>query len=853
MDIISMLLSKAKKGLQLQVTLISGSTFNGEITDIVDDGIILQDKEKLTAVSFKSIIVWQLNIPAEGDIAAEETIIEPEINDAESVYDNNVTNILNGFNPEKAEHCEIILKNPITKAPPILLQVENESEKKKWDSILSRYQNALKNNDSKLIGSLADELIAIGNSNQESGVFYYNAACFKAKDHNYPDAGELFHKAFSIEKKSDYAYNAACTYLKSGDSQKALAYLGIYFCMEYLTQDENMWNWFCSITRATNEYHVFDVAFKELISKYYQHNVENDSLIFLLKSALYVYIGVKDLRDAIIAFSTSIEDADSEISEEKLDKFIDDYTLLTDNNELFHDNTKFDYLYGLLNGNSVKDINLESQIAPEDLADEEHEEDVIDISLSENHPAFLRLGKIYRTIPPYKYGFLKDDNANSYHFKYDVIFDNIGYLDNVTDYDPIPILFKSIPSATTSSSTDETATFICSYKTLDNMIQLAQNFSKERDYPNAILELENVLLYDPDHTEANDLKDRWTTIYENKYKIQADVINFQPKEPAEWKAKGDLLLKLGMYGEAIDAFNKSSANMTASSSALYGQGIAYLKTRRYEEAIDYLNKAIEKNSFYYHANHALSIAYNRLGKYAESVKHSKYVLAVRPDHKDSWAQKAFSLSRLGEYEESLHAYNMVMALDPEDWVTLSKLSSVLAKMNDPVKAMRCVDKVLHHIPDHSDSLFTKGYIYQKENRLPEALEYFQKSLDSNPDNVKALTKKAFVLAMMGEIDDAIEVIQDALNHNMNNSKTWYYKGVVHHCAGDYEEAINAYQYSLDLKPGEQRVIGCKKRAERKLDPSFEPVLEKFEDYDEAGSDEEIDDLISELNQKFSMS
>jgi tetratricopeptide (TPR) repeat protein len=856
MDITSTLISEAKRGMCLQLTLINGFNLSGEIIDIDSDGVILRNKDKLAAAALTAIVAWQLDlIDKEEDISIKEVEDEcnkPGTNISEDVLADDIAKILDDFHPEKDEHSEITLKKHINKAPQILLQVENDSDKKKWDSILSRYQNASKNDNLELIESLADELITIGDSYPGCGIFYYNAACFKVKGHNYPDASELFDRALKIDKDSNYVYNTACACILGGDKSKALVYLGIYFCMEYFTQDVNLWHRFCSIAKDKEEYHVFSIVFNELISKYYQLDTGTDnSLTFLLKSALYVFTDVRDVRDKIFTFFSSIEDADIDTIEEKMDQFIDEYNLLTDKKELCKSNVDFDCIYSLLNGIDVKGTNEVSQISTKAAKNIELEEDEEDISLTGHCPTSLNRGHIYRVIPPYNYGFLKDENGISYHFKYDVIFDNIGYLDGVTEDNIYPVFFKSMPSTLANSSTDETASFICSYNLLDNIINLAQNFSKERDYPNAILELDNVLEYDPDNAEANKLKDRWTTLYEDKYKVHVDKISFQPQNSSEWKAMGDFLLNLEMHDEAIDAFNKSSENMSGSSSSWYGQGIAYLKTKRYEEAIECLTTALKKNPTYYHASHAISIAYNRLGRYKEAIEHSEDVIDVRPDYKDAWEQKAFALSRLGKYDSAIDAYDMVLNLDPEDWVALSKKSSVLIKQDNLFLAMKCIDKVLCHLPEHPDSLFTKGYIYQKQSRYQEALEYFERSLVLNSSNVKALTKKAYILAIMGEKDAAIQVIQDALNLKMSNPETWYYKGVVHHYAEEYEEAIAAYQSSLKLEPGLQRVIVCKERAEKKLEPSIELVEEKDNEIND-NSGEQVEDLISALNQKYSL-
>lgn len=859
MNIISVLTSKAKKNMHLQITLTNGNTICGNIIDIDDTSVLILDKEKLAATSLNMVGAWQLDLNQELDIATpEEVNFVPDekdveyldnIENIEEIDEIDVASLLDGFDPNSVIFSNIIPNKHVTKLPESFLEIECSSDRGKWDSIFSRYQNALKNNDQELFESLSDELMTMGDRNPKYGIFYYNSACFKLKSYDYPAAGKLFERAFRIDKKSDYIYNGAYTYLLEGNNPKALVNLGAYFCMEYPLTDKNMWYKFCDLAKDTKDYYIFSIALNEALSKYYQLEEENiDPLKFLIQSALYVFKDAKAILDMIADLLTSIENNGEAPSYEMIEHFIDDLNDSMDENGLSNTNDDFDLVFGILNGLCAED-ETEFVHVPEIKVND-------DIPVIERYTTGLKKGYVYRVIPPYRYGFLKDDDGINYHFKYDVVFDDVGFLDSTTEYNQLPLLFKSIPSTLEDASTDETAQVIFSLKLLDNMINLAKNFSKEREYPHAIVELDNVLDYDPDNLEAKNLKTRWEGLYEKKNRVESDKINFQPKNELEWKQKGNLLLKLGMYEESIDAFNKAFTNMSNSSSSLHGQGIAYLKTKRYEEAIVCFDKALEMNSLHYHANHARGIVYQRQGDYVHALTDFNKVINIRPDHKDAWKQKAFSHSQLKQYEKAIDAYNMALDLDPEDWVTLSNKSAVLIKQDKLFDAMKCIDKVLSYLPEHADSLFTKGYIFQKENRLEDALEYIERSLEYDPNNVKALSKKAFVLARMGKPEIAIDVMKNALKLNMGNAKTWYYKGVVHHYAGDYEKAIEAYQESLYIDPGVARVMGCKERAEKELEPFMESIQgasDSLEHEENLSSNEGVEDLISKLNGKFSTS
>jgi tetratricopeptide (TPR) repeat protein len=858
MNISLKLISVAKIGTHLQITLNNGLSLEGQIIEFDSDGIVIQSFHKLSAASLSSIIAWQLDlsIPEKDCLVDHSSIIATNQALPDDVSEKtlffNTSPYLEGFNPEKTEYHPMNIKKHISKTPQVLLLPENDSDKKKWDSIMSRYQNALKIEDLSLIEALGEEFIGLASRYKDTGIFYYNAAYFKLKAYNYPHAGELFIRAFKIDKEPDYAYNAACAYLQGGDQREALPCIGAYFCLTGCILDENMWLRFCHIAHDLQQYTTYSTVFRELVGQSHTSQAENKELLMLLRSALYALPDLTEIRELIIDFYEYVDKGNLDTFEEVLEQFLDKFDQLTGESDIFTNDGNPDYIFSLLNETDAK-YTTENLSGPQQTNSVPDDDDsLLLLTPATNQISPLKQGTIYRTIPPNKFGFLWDEKALSCHFRYDVIFGGMGYLDSVTIDNPYPVFYLSKPSDIENASTKETATFICSHDFLDNMIELAKNFSKERDYPNALLELKNVLAYDPKNEKALGLKTRWTKIYDEKYKEQAEGFNLQPETPAEWEAKGNMLLELGMYNDAANAFSYSSPGTNSTSGSLYGKGISCTIKLKYEEAIDYFDKALKKNPLHYYAIHAKGEVYNRKRDYNKSIECFEKVISMRPDYIDAWKGMAFALFRLGKYEESIKAYDMILIFEPDNWLELSKKSSVLIKQKDLPKAMRCIDAALEHVPGEAKYLFIKGYIYQIQEKYPEALRYFEMSLDKEPKNTKTLTKKAYVLAILARTGEALEVIEKALHLNMHNPKTWYYKGIVHHYAQDYENAIEAYDRSLELSSGVARVVICRKRALEKLNPikQFTPDDDKDPQFVPV---EKIEDLIANFNQKFLVS
>jgi|GEM_PF-2898796 len=956
MNFISVLASKAREDMRLRITLINGETIEGDVIDINDEGVLVINNDVLSGISFKMVGVWQLGLkytnkpddpltPKAAPIYAEneendsclpeglheslneglneglpeslnEGLIEGLIEGLpeglieglpEGLHEDDVEVFLAGFSPYNAVLSDIEPNKHVPTPPDFLHKEGKDTDRNMWDSILSRYQNAEVNNNPENLELLSEEMIFLGGRYPGSGVFYYNAACFKLKCYNYPDAGQLFERAFKLDKKSEYIYNAAFAYLHEENKPKALVSLGIYFCIENPLSDIKMWYKFCDIVKETGDYYVFKNVLHEVFIKFCSPDEESaDLLKLLLQSVVYVFKDVNLLQEKLIPLLRLIKNNNWDPGCEQVKLYMDLFDEFTDVPGFCKLNDSFDRMALLLNcedwkcgpgfgpelvnsGDGVGDgcanpqnlePPLEMYVSPSGLlvpgfmspespgfaskgsfefanrggpegSNEESPEfsgkDEDGISLSEHYSTGLKSGDIYRTIPPGRYGFLRDGDGREYHFKYEDVLGNAGYIDSATEDNQFPVLFKSRASNLEDVATPNTAYIVFSTELLDNIISLARQFAREKDYPHAILELKTVLDYDPDNFEAGNLNERWEKLYEEKYMTNLDKnkINFEPKNEAEWRHKADLMLKLGMCEEALDAFNHAKSGM---SSSLYGQGIAYLKTGSYAEAVECFKKVLVKNPLYYHASYARGVAYQRQGMYESALEDFNEVVRLRPDYQDAWKQKAFVLDQLEKFEESIEAYDMSLALVPTDWTALSRMSSVLTKQNRLSEAMECVEEALSHVPDNPDSLFAKGYIFQKEGKLDNALEWIDKSLEYNPGNVKGLTKKAYILAKLGDHDAAVNAIEKAIHLNMNNPKTWYYRGVIFHYSGDHEKAISSYLCSLELNPGVKRVISCKERAEKDLALSLKLVQEANEEKAvPLNSGPELDELVSQFN------
>lgn len=99
--------------------------------------------------------------------------------------------------------------------------------------------------------------------------------------------------------------------------------------------------------------------------------------------------------------------------------------------------------------------------------------------------------------------------------------------------------------------------------------------------------------------------------------------------PSEWLDKGNALRKMGMYDEAINAYNRAIDLNPELAEPWYNNGVALFDQGRYNESIEAYDRAIDLNP--------------------------KWALP--------WYGKGKSLDQLGLHEDALEAYDVAVELN----------------------------------------------------------------------------------------------------------------------------------------------------------------------------------------------
>ena len=141
------------------------------------------------------------------------------------------------------------------------------------------------------------------------------------------------------------------------------------------------------------------------------------------------------------------------------------------------------------------------------------------------------------------------------------------------------------------------------------------------------------------------------------------------KTADDWLNKGNLLLNLGEFNEAINAYNKAIELNQSNATAWKQKGNALLNLTKYQEALECNNKAIELDPKYASAWNNKGVALVYLGEYDDAIKAWDESIRLDSSNNDAWNNKGYALGRQGKYKEAANAFGEANRLDPKKYDT----------------------------------------------------------------------------------------------------------------------------------------------------------------------------------------
>jgi len=281
--------------------------------------------------------------------------------------------------------------------------------------------------------------------------------------------------------------------------------------------------------------------------------------------------------------------------------------------------------------------------------------------------------------------------------------------------------------------------------------------------------------------------------------------------------KGNTLLNLGRYDEALDAIEKAIESEPENSLAWHEKAIYHYVREEYAEALAAYEKMTELKPKSALAQKGKADALRAMGRQAEADAaysramelgtQSLVFVGSQDGSAESWYKKGLDLERNGSFDEAISAYDMSIQIDPTGavgaWISKGYLLMRLGRHNESIGTF---NKAIERMPaDDSQNLSRiwefKAIVMEMLDRPEEACIAFDKVTELNPNSTLAWTNKGELLNKLGRHQEALDAYEAALQNSslsaMESARASRGKGNSLELMGRHEEAMKAYKDSLN--------------------------------------------------------
>jgi len=153
---------------------------------------------------------------------------------------------------------------------------------------------------------------------------------------------------------------------------------------------------------------------------------------------------------------------------------------------------------------------------------------------------------------------------------------------------------------------------------------------KASNFKQSLVCFNKILKIEPKHAKARAIREKLIAKMEEIEKQSSPQVSEYDIEV--WYNEGNAMLELGMYKEALDAFEKAIVAQPKNAVLWYRKAVVLNKTEKFEEAIECLECALEANAAFSDAWHLMSACYAHLNKLDEALKCLDKVIEIDPEH-----------------------------------------------------------------------------------------------------------------------------------------------------------------------------------------------------------------------------
>ncbi len=334
-----------------------------------------------------------------------------------------------------------------------------------------------------------------------------------------------------------------------------------------------------------------------------------------------------------------------------------------------------------------------------------------------------------------------------------------------------------------------------------------------------------------------------------------DSLKKNPRDPALWRLRADMLESEGRTAEAIesllrlaylekkpDAYDKvlelNPNNRTAQDKlleyrpddiSLLERKAAYLEEEGMsEEAMETYQKLAELDP-------ANEMYRSKIGvAKPDELESIEEILAGDPKNTEALFKKARLLDEKGEAEGAMAAFRKLVELapdnleylegllkfKPDDIGLLNTKGDLLFDREDYEKALEAFTKVTELTPQDADALHNKGAVLFKLERYEDAVATFDQLIAIDAGDITAYLTKGAAYYKVGKFDESIDALNNVVKRTPDDAAAWFYKSCAEAQRGNDKLVLPFLTRAADIEE--------EFRERAKTDPAFDSVRDSPE-------------------------
>ena len=298
-------------------------------------------------------------------------------------------------------------------------------------------------------------------------------------------------------------------------------------------------------------------------------------------------------------------------------------------------------------------------------------------------------------------------------------------------------------------------------------------------------------------------------------------------EQSEYYARGMRALQLGLYDEAVNAFQEVLRLNPQNAEAHCELGAAYRLKEKYDDSLEAYLRALKlpaSPQTHGVAHVCLTRLYHSQGKFADAEKHGQHAVTMLPKNAESFFRLADTYVQRGKLDLAEQAYQQALTLDANLAAVYQGLGKVAFLQNRLEEAVQHYQKALTLAPYHAETHYnlalvhrrlgqnstesaTKQHITEAKNLMAsfqqvktynEETNRYRRQLLDQPAALEPLVKLATTHLEIGNHQAAIRVYQTATALHPNVPVLYHNLGGLYMQMGQLNEAIAAFQRLIQL-------------------------------------------------------